>query len=101
MLSPACTDTFAGATSIESGFGRATVSTTLPLTAPSWARIVVVPAATPDTRPATLALSTVATALSSDDQVASKVRSAFDSSLYLPSTVSCTVPPGRTVGFDG
>jgi hypothetical protein len=75
-----------------------TVSTVLPLTAPSVAEIVVVPPATAVASPAALM---VATALLDEAQVTWLVRFWTLASEYVPVAVNCTVPPGVTVGFAG
>ena len=74
------------------------MSVVLPLTAPSVAEIVVVPALTAVASPAAF---TVATAVLDDAHVTWLVRFCVLPSEYVPVAVNCCVPPTVTVGFAG
>src|ERR1700752_3400602 len=95
---PAATEAVVGVTEIEVRTAGVTVNVAVPLTAPDWAVIVVVPG----TRvPANPALFTVATVVADEVQTAVLVRFWVVPLLYVPVAVNCLLLPAATEAVAG
>ena len=92
-VAPLAIDGFAGVTAIDCSAAAVTVSTVEPVTAPSVALIVLVPAATPVASPPAVI---VATAVVADAHVTWLVRFCVLLSLNVPVAVNCCVVPWQS-----
>jgi stage V sporulation protein SpoVS len=88
----------AGVTAIDTSVAAVTVSRVFPLTLPSVALIVVLPAFSAEAKPTLLIVAVV---VLDEAHVTLAVRFCVELSLYVPVAVNWSVPPAATDGFTG